>query len=213
MRISSLSPSFKSVIPVKRIVVGDDNSINSQLRLGTDGSDAFSEIPVSCSDEATDKILKSLCRILAKNDGKNPLPQTTALNNMLRRSFAYVDKSYKLPAQAMTSDQTTKPKECDNNGIHYILTGREASEYAVNGKNIGGAVVLTRDYNASSNCISEAKKRFGIYKEKLINDKNRRLQTNTGMHIGMVIYVDRVKAPQKAGSNSLEIKAVDFEYM
>lgn len=213
MKIASLSPSFKSVIPVKRVVVGNDNSVNSQLRMSLDTSDTYSEIPVSCSEETNDAILKSLCRILAKNDGKDPLPQTTALNNMLRRSFAYVDKSYKLPAQKMTSDQETKPKHCNVDGVNYILTGKEAAEYGTNGKAIGESRALVRDFGAPPSYIDNSRKKFGISKEKLIKDKSRRLQNNFNSHIGMVIYVDRVKAPQKAGSNSLEIKAVDFEYM
>ena len=213
MKIASLSPSFKSVIPVKRIVVGNDNSVNSQLRMNTDASGIYSEIPVSCSEETTDAILKSLCRILAKNDGKDPLPQTTALNNMLRRSFAYVDKSYKLPVQKMASDQETKPKHCNVDGVNYILTGKEAAEYGLNGKAIGESRALVRDYGAPSSYIDSSRREFGVSKEKLINDKRRRLQSNFNSHIGMVIYADRAMPSKKSGSNSLEIKSVDFEYM
>jgi len=213
MKIASLAPSFGSVIPIKRIVVGDEDVLSNQLRINTDSSEAFDEIPSSCTENTTDKILLSLCRILSKNDGKTPLPQTEALNNMLRRSVAYVDKSYKLPAKMMTSDQSSKPKHCSYNGMNYILTGPEASEYAINGKRIGESRVLVRDFEESSSVIKESKKRFGLYKMRLIEDKSRRLQDKFNSKIGMVVYVDTPKHVGKSRSDSFTIKSVDFEWM
>lgn len=213
MRIMSLNPTFKSVIPVKKIVIGDDSSNNSQLRINLDNPSVTTEVSADCTPEDSKKILQTLCRVLAKNDGDKIPQKQVSLYNMLRRSVSRVDKSYKLPAQKMESDYPRKPKPCYTEGMYYVLTGDEAAQYYARGKGIGQSKALVRDFDAPEVVIDYANYDFGTYKKDIIENKAIHLQNNIGMPIGMIIYADRIPPKGKSKADSFNIASVDFEYM
>lgn len=207
------TPSFKSVIPVKKIVINDDTSVVNYSQMDFDSfiNGNSQSIDSSCDDKTAKKIIQSLNKILLKNDKTEAHTYQNALSNMIRQTFAFNDNDYKPPYSSVNSKDNYIIKPCYTNNKNYILTGREAEKYAYAGREIGGARALVRDYNEPSYAITNSKRKFGYCKEDILSDKTCRLKNKYGSPMGLVIYADKIVSTKKSQADKYSIKAVDFE--
>ena len=133
---------------------------------------------------------------------------------MIRNTFARNDKDYKIPFRPVSSIDDTVVRPCYSGTRNYLLTGKEAKEYAVAGKNIGGSRALVRDFNEPEYAVTRSKRNFADTKVDLITDRKARLKGNYGQNMGVVIYADKVNVPKKGSKDvktEINIRAVEFE--
>ncbi len=207
--------SFGKVIPVKKIVFDNDSTINyEQLTIDCCDFSSKESVDTSCDPDTAKKVIQTLNRILLKNDGAEKNTFKNALHNMIRSTFASVDKDYKVPVRPVESSDNSILKPCYTAVKNYILTGKEAREYAVAGKNIGGARALVRDFNESNYTITRSKKDFASCKTDILMDTTARLKGEYGQNLGLVIYADKVNVPKKGSKGvktEINIRGIDFE--
>lgn len=213
--INGYNPSFGKVIPIKKIVFDDDSTVRcEQMSLDIFESQNNEKLDSSCDQDLAKKVIQSLNRILTKNDGAENNTYKNALNNMIRTVMAQMDKDYKAPTRPVDSSHNELVKPCYTTFRNYILTGKEASEYAVSGRNIGGARALVRDFDESEYVIDKSKRSFANCKEDLTTDPKVRLKNQYGGNLGLVIYADKIDVPKKGHKGSkteINIKGIDFE--
>lgn len=209
-------PSFGSVIPIKKIILKDDEDYTGYKQMTLDCFEFQNndEVDDSCSHDLSKKVIQALNRILLKNDEAEKNTFENARNNMIRMSLAHMDKDYKIPPSPVDSSHNEIIKPAYSRDRNYLLTGDEARGYALSGRNIGGARVLVRDHGASYSRIDDSKRDFGYYKEDVLTDYNARLRNQNGSRMGMVIYADVDEVPRKGHKgmrSEIKIKGIDFE--
>lgn len=210
------SPSFGKVIPVSKIVINDKQFglMYGQMAFDEFGSTKEEQIDTSSSQELSKKVLQSLNKILLKNEEQPEDDYSKALNNMIRNTFANVDKDYKIPLKAVDNASNPTLKPCYTYTKNYLLTGKEAREYGSAGKNIGGARALVRDFDEDKYAITKSKKDFSYCKTDLLSNYDLRLKNQYGGNLGLVIYADKIEVPRKGSrgtKSQIHIKGIDFE--
>ncbi|MDD3237485.1 MAG: hypothetical protein PHV37_05240 [Candidatus Gastranaerophilales bacterium] len=210
----AFTPSFGKVIPVKKIVINNDNACVNYEQITFDSYSGNTEkVDTSCSPDLSKKVIQALNRVLLRNDGAEEHTYKNALNNMIRNAFANVDNDYKIPAKPIPSSENSRIRPCYTGDRNYILTGKDAQDYFESGKNIGGARALVRDYNEDRYAITKSKRDFAYTKTGLIANPNLRLKNKYGNNLGIVIYADKQELPKKGKGTKTDItiKGIDFE--
>lgn len=209
------SPSFGKVIPVKKIVFDDDSTIKyNQLSFDTFESNNDEQIDTSCDSETSKKTLQALNRILMKNDKAESNTYKNALNNMIRMSFAHTDSDYKIPSKPVDSCHNEIIKPCYSSYRNYLLTGKEAGEYSVSGRNIGGAIALEHEDDRAYYMVDRSRKNFHDSKESILANPKVRLKNQYGGNMGLVVYAYKEDVPLKGHKGfrtEINIKGIDFE--
>ncbi len=212
---NNFNVSFGKVIPVKKIVFDENSSINyEQLSMDCLDIDHRDKVDTTCDLATSKKVIQALNRILLKNDGAEKNTFQNSLNNMIRNTFALVDKDYKMPLKAVDSSENQIVRPCYSAERSYLLTGKEAKQYASAGKNIGGARALVRDYNEPDYVINRSKKDFAYCKTDIMSDYKARLKNDYGQNMGLIIYADKVNVPKKGSKGcktEIKIRGIDFE--
>ena len=212
---TKFNPSFGKVIPIKKIVFDDNSSINyEQMSFDSFSGSPREKIDDSCDPTIAQKTIRALNKILLKNDGAEKNTFKNALNNMIRTSFATADKDYKIPARPVDSSHNSTVRPCYCGTRNYILTGKDAADYADAGEDIGNSRALVRDYQGSDYLILKSKRSFAEQKQSIINRRDSRLKGNYENNLGLVIYADKTEVPKagnKGTKTEINIKGIDFE--
>ena len=209
------SPSFGKVVPIKKIVFDGDSTVKyQQISMDSFVGEDTSNIDTSCSEETAKKTIQALIRILTRNDKSEANTYDNALNSMIRKTYSFVDRDYRIPAQPILSTKNDVIRPYYSNYLNYIFSGAEAQEYAKLGKNIGESRALVRDYDAPEEVIKRSKTDYSSKTSYILAKNQARLRTPIGTNLGLVIYADKVDLPAK-GKNKvkteIKIKGIDFE--
>ncbi len=212
---ANISPSFGKVTPIKKIVFDDDSTVKYQQQsLDIFNGEDTTNIDNSCGGSTATKTIQALVRILTGNDKAEPNTYQNALNDMIRKTYAFVDKDYKIPSTPVPSTKNQIAKPCYGEYLNYMLTGKEAQEYSITGKKIGSSRALVRDFDAPEEIIDRSKSEFALRKNFILANNQSRLKTPIGTNLGIVIYADKVNIPKKGSKGvktEINVKGIGFE--
>lgn len=213
------NPSFKSVIPINVSLYNNSQQLSLNLPEENSGPKRMTDKEFLLRKKAA----QSLVRILAKAEKEDSL-EVQSRNNMIRKFMSVYDKDYKIPNEKIESKDNNIARLTYSGHQIYLLTGRQAENYAKAGKKIGEMTAYDSELNDQAKEQSEiwgneeppedhtferrSRRSWGYTKDGITNSGSY-LKTPSGQPASLYIYAEETEHYKKA--TTVQTTSIDFK--